>query len=57
MKERRLRFTNESVLDMVIPCETCETKPLQLNRTCLECVAQRHREYQRDADVKWSKGE
>lgn len=46
---------NEDIMDLDIPCETCEEKPAHwhfITKVCLECIALKHREAQ--DEVTWT---
>ncbi len=54
MNDKDTVIKNEDIMDLDIPCETCEDKPDWEfpTRKCMECIALKHREVQAEISFK-----
>ena len=56
MEAKGTVIKNEDIMDLDIPCESCESKPNWGSPTkeCMECIALKHRE--RQAEISFRMG-
>ena len=54
MEAKDTVIQNKDIMDLVIPCETCDKKPALGFSTseCMECIALKHREKQAEISFK-----